>query len=140
MKKYFFVLIIPFFLVSCNFNSISQNREEDRKDAEEITQWFYRLVKNNDKAGAIKLISKNFLKTTPKEQFNQILDTSSAECGSIKSYSLSKWETFVVKGTNPRSEYVLVYDVKRTVKNTKEKFTLKKENDSIKILGYNIEF
>ncbi|MBP2619398.1 hypothetical protein [Chryseobacterium jejuense] len=139
MKKYI-LIFITFFLISCNFNSTSQNREEDKKEAEKITERFYYFIKKNDKENAIELISKNLFKVTPKEKFSQILGSCSSECGEIKSYSLNHWETFVVKGTNPRSEYVLVYDVNRTIKNTKEKFTLKKENDSIKILGYNIEF
>jgi hypothetical protein len=49
-------------------------------------------------------------------------------------------ETLVIKGTNPKSEYVLVYNVKRDIKNTQEKFTLHKEGDSIKIVGYDIRF
>ncbi|WP_370899832.1 hypothetical protein [Chryseobacterium gossypii] len=138
--KNFTAIILFFFIISCNFNSINKNREEDKKDAEKITHQFYDLIKENNKEEATKLVSTNLFKVTPKDKFNQILDISSVECGVIKKYSLIHWETIVIKGNNPRSEYILVYSVKRTNKNTKEKFTLRKENDSIKILGYNIEF
>lgn len=142
MYKYSLILIIIFFIftIGCNFNSINKNREKDKQDAEKVVQGFYAFIKENNKETAYKLISKSLFKVTSKEKLNQILNISSVECGKIKNDSLIYWETVVIKGTNPRSEYILIYNVKRTIKNTKEKFTLKKENDSIKIVGYNIEF
>lgn len=139
MKKYILVLI-AFILVSCNFNKIYHNREEDKKESEKITEKFYALIKENNRQEAFRLASKNLFRATSKDNFNKILDNASIECGSIKNYSLNHWETIIIKGNNPRGEYVLIYDVNRSIKNTKEKFTLKKENDSIKILGYNIQF
>jgi len=126
--------------MSCNFNSTYQNREEDKKDAENVAQKFYTFINNNNKENAFELVSKNLFKVTPKEKFNQILNNSFMECGNIKNDSLIQWETLVVKGNNPKSEYVLIYNITRDIKNTQEKFTLHKEGDSIKIVGYDIRF
>lgn len=98
------------------------------------------FIQQNNSKDILELESKNLFKVTLKNDFSQILNTVSTECGYIKSYSLIHWETLVVECTNPINEYVLVYKVNRNIKNTKEKITLKKENDSVKILGYNIEF
>lgn len=126
--------------MSCNFNSTYQNREADKKDAEKVAQKFYTFINDNNRENAFKLISKNLFKVTPKEKFNQILNNSFMECGNIKNDSLIQWETLVVKGSNPKSEYVLIYNITREIKNTQEKFTLHKEGDSIKIVGYDIRF
>ncbi|WP_027383542.1 hypothetical protein [Epilithonimonas caeni] len=139
MKKYSSILFI-ILLTGCNFNTVYKNREQDKQDAEKVTEKFYSLMNSNNRQKAIKLMSQKLFKITSKEKFNQILDESSKECGNIISDSLIHWETVAVEGTNPKNEYVLIYDVKRDIKNTQEKFTLYKENDSIKILGYDIRF
>ena len=137
--KYISIFLL-LLLVNCTFNTSSENREEDKKEAEQVAQNFYILMKENNSEDAFKLISKNLFKVTPKEKFKQILNKSSTECGNIKNDSLVHWETLVIKGTNPKSEYMLIYNVKRDIKNTQEKFTLHKEGDSIKIVGYDIRF
>jgi len=138
MKRISIFLLL--LLISCTFNTTRENREEDKKEAEQIAQNFYILIKENNSEKAFKLISKNLFKVTSKEKFNQILNQSYIECGNIKNDSLVHWETLVIKGSNPKSEYVLIYNVKRDIKNTQEKFTLHKEGDSIKIIGYDIRF
>ncbi|MGE8434817.1 hypothetical protein [Chryseobacterium joostei] len=62
-----------------------------------------------------------------------------AKCGAqILDTQLTIWETFVSVGTQPKSQYVLSYKVKRNIQNTQEKITLEKNNDSIKIVGYDV--
>lgn len=138
MNKYI-LLLIAFFLVSCNFNKTYRNREEDKKEAEKITEKFYDLIKENNRPEAFKLIGKKFFETTNKKQLNQMMDDINAECGDkISDTQLTIWETFVSVGTNPKSQYVLSYKVKRNLQNTQEKITLEKDHDSIKIMGYNV--
>jgi len=67
-----------------------------------------------------------------------MFDTSFSQFGNIKNDSLIYEQASVIKGTNSRNEYILIYNVNRDIKNTQEKFTLHKENDSIKIMGYYI--
>lgn len=57
--------------------------------------------------------------------------------GKIKNDSLYNWQSLVIEGSNKRAENILRYYVKREIKNTLETFTLEKENDIIKIIGYN---
>ena len=138
MKKYFLILI-TFFLTSCNFNRTFENREEDKKDAEKITTNFFILLKNNDRNGVAKLFSDKFFQVTSKEKLNQMLNYTNKVGGKMLNNSLSNWETTIVKGTNPKADYLMTYYVKRDSINTQEIFSLQKENDSIKIVGYKID-
>lgn len=68
-----------------------------------------------------------------------MIDDINTECGDkISNIQLTMWETFVSVGTNPKSQYVLSYRIERNIQNTQEKFTLEKNNDSIKIVGYDV--
>lgn len=138
MKKYTLILI-PLFFIGCNFNKTYRNREEDKQEAEKITEKFYSLIKNNKRKEALKLFGEKFFKLTRKDQLNEMLNEINSSCGSkISDTKLITWETFVSIGTNPKSEYVLLYKVNRNIKNTQEKITLEKNNDSIKIVGYDV--
>lgn len=145
MKKYILILVV-LFLTSCNFNKTYRNREEDKKDAEKITKNYYQLIKGSSRQKAFKLFGEKFFdkkygKINNKEQLNQMIDDINAECGDkISNIQLTIWETFVSVGTNPKSQYVLSYKVERNIQNTQEKFTLEKNNDSIKIVGYDVHF
>ncbi|EJL73880.1 hypothetical protein [Chryseobacterium populi] len=138
MKK-IYLLIISFLLISCSFNQTFSNRESDKNDAEKISKKFYwelRYGANYDKI--YSLFSNKFFEVTPKETLDKMNTISQNEIGPIIEYNLVKWETFVAKGTNPRSEYVLIYDVKREMGKTQETFSMRKENGIIKIVGYRI--
>ncbi|AZA77615.1 hypothetical protein EG347_08850 [Chryseobacterium sp. G0186] len=138
MKKLLF-LLISFLFISCNFNQTYHNREEDKKDAEKITGKFYSLLKKNNREEAFKLIDNKFFETTNKKQLNQMIDDINAECGDkISDTQLKIWETSVSVGTNSKSQYILLYRVERNIQNTQEKFTLEKDDDSIKIVGYDV--
>lgn len=61
------------------------------------------------------------------------------EIGPVEEYNLAKWETMVVKGSNARSQYFFMYNVKRGTTKTEESFTLEKNKDGdIKIVGYRV--
>ncbi len=138
MKMYTLILI-PLLFIGCNFNKTYRNREEDKQEAEKITEKFYSLIKNNNRKEALKLFGEKFFKLTRKDQLNKMLNEINSSCGSkISDTKLTTWETFVSIGTNPKSEYVLLYKVNRNIKNTQEKITLEKNNDSIKIVGYDV--
>ena len=130
----FFLLLIS----SCTFNTIRENREEDKKEAEKVTQQFFTLVKENNKKELYKLFSDKFFQVTNKNQLNSIIDWGQKEGDSIIGYSIVSWKTTIVKGTNPKSDYLLIYNVKRKKISTEEIFSLQKENDTIKILGYRL--
>lgn len=130
MKKYILILI-SLFLISC------VPKEQDRKEAEKITQKFYSLLKEHNKEDAFKLFDQN---TTDKEKFYLIYDKVENENGSIINYKLIEWQASIIKGTNSKSEYLLTYNVARDISNTKEFFLLQKINDTIKIIKTRIDF
>ena len=138
MRKIIIVFTVFSILIGCNFNNTQENREEDKKDAEKITLKFYSLIKENKKQEAFKLFSSKFFIETNENELNQMIDWTNKEAGSISNYSLTEWETIIVKGTDPKNDYLLVYNVTRSKINTQEIFFLKKENKEIKITGYKI--
>ena len=87
---------------------------------------------------SINLYSEKFFAVTNREQLNLMIERSKNEYGQITEYKLKKWETFVEEGTNPKSEYLLTYDVKREKQTIQETFSLLKEDGIIRIVGYNI--
>ncbi|MGE8555710.1 MAG: hypothetical protein ACN6OB_17465 [Chryseobacterium jejuense] len=129
MKKHLLVLV-SFLLVGCN------SKKQDRKDAKKITQRFYILLKENNRKDILKLYGNELFQIASKEQINQMLDTSSSQFGKVKNDSLIYEQSNTIKGVNSKDEYILIYNVNRDIRNTQEKFTLHKEGDSIKIVGY----
>lgn len=126
-------------LISCNFNEIKKNKEEDKNEAEKVTKLFFSEVKENNKENIYKLFSNKFFEVTNKQELDKIIETANTETGSIKNYTLLGWETTILKGTNPKADYLLTYYVKRRNLNTLETFSMQKENNEIKIIGYNIK-
>jgi hypothetical protein len=138
-KKTILILFISTFITSCTFNSSYVDREVDRQEAERVTVKFFYLLHEKKFNETHSLFSPRFMEVTNKEKLNQLFQASEEKLGSVKDQSLESWNTNVVKGTNSKSEYLLVYNVKRTKFNSKETLRLEKENDTIKILYYNIE-
>ncbi|ROI00681.1 hypothetical protein [Chryseobacterium daecheongense] len=139
MKKLYLLLFIAFLLISCSFNQTFSNRESDKIDAEKISDKFYwELMYGPNREKTYELFSDKFFEVTNKDKLNDILTVSQNELGPIEEHTLVKWETLVVKGTNPKSEYILVYNVKRSISNTEETLSMQKENGVIKIVGYRV--
>lgn len=139
MKKYL-LIIFCLFLTSCSFDKIYENREEDKNEAQKITEKFYYFLQQDNNSYAFKLFSNNFFKVTNQDKLSQVIDKTKNEYGKIQSDSLSNWRTHVTKGSNPISKYEMTYQVKREIGNTQEVITLQKENDTVKIIGYRIDF
>lgn len=137
MRK-FIILFVILTLINCSFNNVRENREEDKKDAEKITLKFYSLIKENKRQEVFKLFGSNFFEVSNKNELDKTIDWANKVAGNISDYSLSEWETSVVEGTDPKADYLLVYNVKRSKIMTQEIFFLKKENEKIKITGYKI--
>lgn len=125
-------------MISCNYNETYSNREQDKQDAEKVIKKFYASIKENNKESTIKLFSKKFFLITNKQQLNEMINWTNEKGGTISNYTLSNWQTLIIKGPNPKSDYSLVYYIKRDSINTQEIFSLQKENDTIKIVGYKI--
>lgn len=139
MKRYLLFFLTLFLLTSCDFNKTYRNRAQDKLDAEKTTNHFYSLLKENKESQVYELFGDKFFRITPKEQLAKMLKDIGNKCGNkIFNITLEKSESFVSIGTNPKAEYVLLYKIQRNLKNTEEKITLEKVNDSIKIVGYDV--
>jgi len=140
MKKILLFVTLTL-LVSCSFNQTFSNRESDRDDAEKISKKFYwELLQGTNKNKIYELFSDKFFEVTNKDQLDKLISNSQQEYGVIKEYNLEHWETLVVKGSNSKSEYLLTYNVTRETGTTKETFSMLKEDEHIKIVGYHINY
>lgn len=138
MKKYLVFSLVLFLFIGCNFNKTYQNRESDRQDAEKITNEFYSLLNNHRIEKAFELFSNKFFQVTSKEKLKDMIDWTNANGGKVKKISLSNWQTLVNEGDTPIYDYSLTYYIERDSINTQEIFSLQKEYDTIKIVGYKI--
>lgn len=138
-SKIAYLLITLFLLLSCNFNQFYKDRESDKADGEKIPQKFYwELQYGTNQDNVYKLFGEKFFEVTDKAKLEELLSMVT-KIGPVEEYNLSKWETLVVKGTDPKSEYLFTYDVKRGNETTHETFTLQKDKEgNIKIVGYHI--
>ncbi|WP_027383545.1 hypothetical protein [Epilithonimonas caeni] len=137
MKKYSSILFI-ILLTGCNFNTVYKNREQDKQDAEKITQKFYSIIKKGNTKEVLPLFSQDFFKVTNKDKFLELFEKTNNVYGKILNDSLVHWETLVIKGNNPKSEYLLVYYAKRENIDSQEYITLHNEKKGIKIFEYRI--
>lgn len=140
MKKILLFVTLTL-LVNCSFNQTFSNRESDRDDAEKISKKFYwELLQGTNKDKIYELFSDKFFEVTSKDQLDKLISDSQQEYGIIKENNLEHWETLVVKGSNSKSEYLLTYNVTREYGTTKETFSMLKEDENIKIVGYHINY
>lgn len=135
------LIILFFFLIqfSCTFNGTYQNRESDKKDGEEITVAFYKIMQQGEYTKTYSLYTERFFTITDTSKLATLYYQIDSTCGSIRSYSLSEWKTTVVQGSNPNSEYVYLYDVQREYCKTRETISLKKENNNVRIMSYDVQ-
>lgn len=142
MKKYILVVLVSVsFLYSCNnVNVQRKNTITDKTEAEKVLNVYFENLKFDKKEDNLKLFSNSFYDKISKEDFQKDSGIVDIKLGKIKDKKLLKWETNIVDGTNPKSEYLFIYDVERENYNSKETFYLLKEaTDSIKINSYQVE-
>jgi len=131
-------VILFVFLSSCQFNSTRTNMAGDKEAAEKVTDKFHAFIKAKNYDSAYTLFSKRFFAVTPKAKMTEILTATQSKLGDLKTDSLGEWQTKIVEGTNPSSDYLLEYTNHHQKYNAKEEFHLTKEDGKIRILGYNI--
>jgi hypothetical protein len=133
------ILLILVTMTTCRFNSQYLNREEDKRDAEKITNELFKLMTAKDYEATTKLFSKKFFEVTDKEKLFKIFSMTSEKLGVLERTEILTWETRRVEGSNPVADYAFVY------KCTYEKFPAKttirltrEEDGQIRIISYNI--
>lgn len=141
MRKYFGVLILfGIFVSSCEFNTQRFNNNRDKKEGEKVVEAYFNYENLGKSELAKNLFSKAFIDEVGFAKFLENQNYLNNKLGKVLDKELKSWETAVVSGTNSKSEYLFVYEVKREKHNSFETFYLvKEESDSIKIRKYNLE-
>lgn len=142
MKKYFWLVLITASIVSCKneFYVQRKNNDSDKREGEKITGTYFDNILLEKPEENLKLFSEEFFKQTSKEDLLKQFRFIEEKLGKLTSKEIQVWETSVLNGTNPKSEYLFIYNVEREKFNSVETFYLMKEsNDSIKIYSYKIE-
>lgn len=133
------LILFYVFIVSCNVNGAYENREEDKKDAEAITNKFYSFLMQKNYSNSYKLYTRNFFSKTDTNKLRKFYDQIEVNCGQVESYELIDWKTSVIKGTNHSSKYYFIYKVRYTKAITNESIILFKEEDEIRIASYDVK-
>jgi len=140
MKNLILILVTLSFFYSCNnLNIKRQNTTTDKVEGEKVVNNYFDNLNLNKVDDNLKLFSSVFFDKISKEDFKKHCSIVDIKLGKVIDRKLLKWETNIVDGTNPKSEYLFIYDVEREYYNSKETFYLTKEaTDSIKILTYQV--
>lgn len=139
-QKLFLFFIIPICLVfsSCRFNSTYNNRETDKQDGEKAVAAFYELLKNKSYKETYRLFDKRFFEVTDTQKLNEIYNIAFEKLGDVESYDIEKWETQAIVGTDSKTSYIFLLNVKRSNYASKETATLLKEREEVKIVSYHV--
>ena len=125
--------------MSCHFNYQYINREEDKKEAELVTNKLYDYIKTRDFEGSTQLFSAKFYKVTSRSKLLRILEGTNDKLGTLLETNLENWETLIVKGSNRIATYRFYYKNRYSNFDTEERITMSKEEDGqIRVIEYNI--
>lgn len=138
------ILITVLFLIICSckndFYIEQKNKESDKREAEKVMDvYFDNLLLDKEKDNLL-LYSKEFFTVSSKEKMIEENDFLKNKLGKVLGKELKHWETSVVSGTSPKSEYLFIYEIQREkYKSTETFYLVKEKTDSIKIYSYKIE-
>lgn len=136
MRKIFFVLGFLFF-ISCTITH--KDNEIDKNEAEKIANKFYYYQEMGRLSEIHDLLSNEAKTEESLQEWDELIIGAYHEFGKVKNFELDKWSTFTADGLITRGEYLLQFYVTRIPKKTFENLYLIRENDSIKIAGYEIK-
>jgi len=137
MKQFTFLLLISTLLAGCNIRY--DNNIIDKLEAEETANKLYYHLQMEDFESAEKLFSEKTFEEASREDLHNYFKATIHTFGNLTNFELDFWETSVTDGKNPSGNYILCYYVSRQPKHTFEKLFLIKEENEIKILGYEIK-
>jgi len=137
ISKNLIAFLLLFALTSCTLSYT--NREADKEEAKKVTDHFFELIKAKNYDAAYPLFSDDFYAVTPKAKLKELFMTVQEKLGDLTNISLDQWQTKVVKGTDPSSEYDLLYQNQHAKFKSAEEFKLTKNWDGkIRILAYHV--
>lgn len=109
-KKTILLGLILFLLIGCKneFTIQRQNQESDKREVEKVMDaYFDNLFLNREKENLI-FYSQAYLDVSSKEEITEQNQFVEGKLGKVTGKELKHWETSVVSGTSPKSEYLLV--------------------------------
>ncbi|WP_286920699.1 hypothetical protein [Flavobacterium sp. UBA4197] len=141
MRKLFVItILLVSVLTSCNFSANVKNDNElqDKQDAESVAGLLYLYTSRKEYKSVLNLMSTDFYKVASKDQFLEFLNAKEKKLGEYKDLTLLDWKTTSLKGTDSKTEYLLTYKVVYSNYTAEEKISMIKENNKVKISGYNV--
>ena len=130
---------LVFGLTACHLNSSRTNDEQDKIVANEYMVDYFSNQQLGRNEANMRLFSPRFWQVTSREKMTNIFQKRDELLGRLQDTSLETWNTKVISGTDPSSEYQVLYKNKYAKGDAIETFTLVREaNDSLKIIYYNI--
>ncbi len=135
MKDYL-IIFLTLLLISCNLRH--DNHVIDKIEAEKIANQLYYHLQMEEFDNAEKLFGQKAFEISNREDLKNYFKAAIYQFGNVKNFVLDHWETSVQDGSNPNGQYIFFYYVTRQPKHTFEKLYMEKENDSIKIISYEV--
>jgi hypothetical protein len=130
------------FLSSCNFSANVNFKDEkvEKDNAESTATLFYSAVRDSKIDAALELFRDSiYKKSGEKEKLKLFLIQKEEKLKNFKDYSLKEWKTSRAIGTDSKSQYLLVYNVKYDNCETTETMILVNEKGKVKIWNYNVD-
>jgi len=141
LKNIFYNLLVVLLInqfICCYSEYSRENSFQDKLDAEKVTDRFYSAMKIGDFKSIHSLFGNDYYRVSDTFRIDSILTKVSFKFGKLNSRNLSIWHTKVVFGNEPSGDYYLEYKNYYEKDSTREKFYLKKYDDSIKITSYTL--
>lgn len=140
-KSFLYIYIIIISLISlsctCNFNFSDSITNVDA--AKEVTEQFYSSIMELDYASTDTLFSELFWESVSEERVDRIHMAILEKLGPLEEISFSDYSFKVVRGTNPSTNYTLIYNTRYKDYDAVETFHLRKDSDEkIRITSYHV--
>ncbi len=135
------VIVLTVFLCSCNFSGSMkyENEEIEKERAAEVTGLFFSCFQQHDYQKCTSLFGSGFFKVTSEKELLKILKDIDASYGELEDLKLIDWKTNRIVGSGAKSEYLLTYEVDYKSLKSLQQFSLVKEENQIKIFGYDFK-
>ena len=137
LSPLFFLFTIVF--VGCVYSMTYNDREEDKAEAEKVTNQLFTYLKSKNYDATYSLYSDSLWVYTSKEKMKKIYTYSDDKLANLQSTSIEKWQTRVITGTSPSGVYEFLYKNKYEKDTAEVHLILIKEHDGkIRIKSYYI--
>ncbi|WP_426324388.1 hypothetical protein [Pedobacter sp. R-06] len=140
IKTYLFMFILISIFISCTVKTTTTDNVEDKNKAEAISDKFYNALKKQQYPSTISLFSSKFFHVLSRETLLKNYTKIANEQGTVVSADLIEWHTKTVSNDESKNVYTLTFNVKRTLNKTIETLTFYMENNTLKIVNYDIKY